>query len=405
MPKYKWEGLNSDGKKVSSEIEASSEKEARRLLRAQGSRVRKITPPGLLDLDLGEWMVEKGFASAFGARELMHFTKQLSTMINAGVPILLSLEILFKSEKQAILKKSIQRIATSVGEGQTLAEAMEKEQGFDKLYCNLVKAGEMGGILDTILDKIAIHMEKQEKTKKQIKSAMMYPAIVCVVGTGVVWGLMTFVVPQFIEMLNDSNQEIPAITQFVIDVSRFCEEYTLVALPSFFIGGIVLKSYLSTPSGKSVFDKVMMNFPVFGEIIVKGNLSSFTRTLSTLLSSGVSLIDSLDICVETIDNSFIKKDIKQVRKKVVEGKTLADPLSKIDYFPAMVSQMIKVGEQTGGIDEMLIKVADVFEEDVNNAVDTGTKMIEPIIILGLGSVIAVVLVAMYLPIFMQAGGA
>ena len=388
MAKWKWEGLGKDGKRAKGEIQASSQREARKLLRGQGVRPKHIIAPSILEFDLGEYMVEKGIVKAFGAKELTNFTKQLSTMINAGVPILQSLEILFKAEKNPSLKRAIKTIATDVGEGKTIAEAMSRQKGFDKLYCNLVKAGEAGGILDTILDKLAEHMEKQEKTKQQIKSAMTYPGIVCVVGGGVVWGLMVFVVPQFQQMLKDTGQKTPAITQFVVDTSNFLQNNTLILLPVLLGIIIAFSAYIKTPVGKFMFDRTMMKVPVFGTIIIKGNLSSFSRTLSTMLSSGVALIDSLDICIETIDNGVMVKDITVVREAVVQGKTLTDPLIKIDYFPEMVGQMIKVGEATGNLDNMLLKVADVFETEVNQAVEDMTKLIEPLIIVVLGGIVA-----------------
>lgn len=404
MANWKYEALDKTGKRVSGVIDGTSDKEVRRLLRAQGLRPKKIIPPSILEFDIGDWMVEKGFAQPFGYKELATFTKQLAIMINAGVPIIAALEILYKSEKNPSLKKAIKNIAKDVGEGQTIAEAMEKNKGFDKLYCNLVKAGEAGGILDTILNKLNEHMEKQLKIKSQIKSAMTYPAIVVCVGIGVIWGMLVFVVPQFVGMLKETGQEPPAITKFVMDASEFIGNYTIYILPLAFVALVLLASWIKTPAGKLIFDNIMMRMPIFGPIIIKGNLASFSRTLSTMLSSGVSLIDSLEIVIDTIDNVVIAKDLKEVRAKVTEGKTVTEPLEKIEYFPPMVSQMLRVGEQTGGIDQMLEKVSDVFEDEVNAGVANMTKMIEPIIIVVLGSIVAVILVAMYLPIFMAAGG-
>ncbi len=405
MANYGWEGLNKDGQRESGTINAVDEKEVRRTLRARGVRLKKITPPSFLEFDIGEWMVKKGFAKAFGPRELMTFTKQLAIMTDAGVPIIQALEILFKSERNPSLKNAVKTISIDVGEGKTLAEAMTKQKGFDRLYCNLVKAGEAGGILDEILRKLGEHMDRAEKIKAQIKSAMTYPAIVVFVGLAVIWGLMTFVVPQFVDMLKDSGQEPPWITQLVIDTSNFVQEYSLIGIPGLLIGVVLLQNYTKTPTGKIAFDNFMMRLPIFGDIVIKGNLASFCRTMSTLLSSGVSLIDSLEICVETIDNGVVANDLKTVRKAIEQGKTLTEPLAKIDYFPDMVSQMIRVGEQTGRVDSMLEKVAEVFEEEVNNLVMNMTKMIEPFIIVFLGGMVAIVLVAMYLPIFMSAGGA
>ncbi|MBP9681209.1 MAG: type II secretion system F family protein [Bacteriovorax sp.] len=401
---FKYEAVDVNGKKIVGQLEASSERDVRKALRLQGIRLKKVTPPSILEFDLGAWMVEKGLTQAVNTKVLCQFTKQLSTMIGAGVPIIQSLEILYRSEKNPALKMSIKKIASDVGEGKTISEAMQSQKGFDKLYCNLVKAGEAGGILDQILKKLSTHMEKQQKTKAQIKSAMMYPSIVSLVGLVVVWGMMVFVVPQFTEMLTSNNQAIPWITQLVIDTSDFFGKYTLIMLPAFVVGLASFYSYIQTPSGKLSWDSVSMKFPIFGQIIIKGNLSSFSNTLATLLSAGVSLIDALDICIETLDNVVIAKDLKEVKKKVMEGKTLTEPLSKINYFPEIVTQMIRVGEQTGQIDQMLERVAVVFEEEVDTLVSTMTKMIEPIIIVVLGGIIATILVAMYLPMFMQAGG-
>lgn len=403
MPLYKWEGLDKNGKKANGQIQANSEKDAKKRLRAQGNRVRKIIPPSILEFDINAWLIEKGIGSAFGAAELMNFTKRLSIMINAGVPIILSLEIIYKSEKNPALKNAIKNIATDVAEGNTLAESMRKQQGFDNLYCNLVKAGEVGGILDEILSKLTEHLEKQEKIKKQIKSAMSYPLIVSGIGALVVWGLITYVVPQFTSMLTDTGQALPWITQFVIDTSDFFGEYSGKMIIFGIAAAMFFTYFVKTPQGKILFDKFSMNVPAFGNVIIKGSLAQFSRTLATLLGSGVALIDALEICIETIDNSVISNDIKTVRKKVVEGKTLTEPLSKIDYFPEMVAQMIKVGESTGSIDQMLAKISDVFEDEVNEAITGATKMLEPLVLVVLGGIIGGIMIAIYLPMFMSAG--
>jgi type IV pilus assembly protein PilC len=349
-------------------------------------------------------MVEKGIIAPFGAKELCAFTKQFFVMINAGVPILQTLEILVEQEKNLSLKKSLVFIQREVGEGKPLNEAMRTQKGFSRLYCNLIKAGEAGGILDTILQKLVEHLDKQEKIKSQIKSAMTYPSIVVVVGIGVIMIMMIFVVPQFTGMLTESGQKIPAVTQFVVSISDFCAEYVVQLLVGSIVGTVIFLNAIKSPGGKPVFDALIMKAPIFGEIIVKGNLASFTRTLATMLTSGVSLVDSLEICLETVDNTVIANDIKKIRKAVMEGRTLVEPLNKITYFPHMVASMVAVGEQTGELDGMLLKVADVFEEDVGNAITAMTKMIEPLIIVVLGGIVALILIAMYMPIFMAAGG-
>ena len=404
MAKYSYEAVDAAGKKLIGSIEAASEKEVRKLLRAQNIRVKKIIPPSFLEFDFGAWMVEKGFAQPVSTKEIAGFTKQLAIMIGAGVPIMQSLEIMGRAEKNPTFRAIIKKIANDVGEGKTIAEAMQTQKGFDKLYCNLVKAGEAGGILETILKKLSTHMEKQQKTKAQIKSAMMYPSVVCTVGALVIWGMMVFVVPTFVGMLTETGQALPMITQIVIGISNFFGKYSLIMVPTAIFGLAAFFSYIKTPTGKVFWDNASMRFPIFGNIIIKGNLSSFSNTLATLLGAGVSIIDSLEICIETLDNTVIANDLREVKKKVMEGKTLTEPLMKIEYFPELVTQMIRVGEQTGQIDQMLTRVAEVFEDEVDTLINGMTKMIEPIIIVVLGGIIATILVAMYLPMFMSAGG-
>lgn len=404
MGNWRWEGFNKEGKKVKGIEDARTERELKKILRGKGVRPTKCTPPSILEFDIGLWMVENGYAAPFGQKELVNFTRQLAVMINAGVPILQCLEILYKQERHPVLKNTVKKISDDVGNGKSLAETLERQKGFDQLYCNLVKAGESAGILDEILKKLSAYMEGQEKIKKQIKKAMTYPAIVSLVGVAVIYGMMVFVVPKFQEMIEGTGGEMPAITQFVIDISDFLSSNTVYILPGIFITLVIISKFIKTDVGKPLFDQFMMKLPIFGGIIIKGNLSSFLRTLSTMVGSGVSLIDSLDICAETIDNTIIKKDIQKVRKDITQGKTLADPIMKISYFPEMVSQMIKVGEQTGNLDAMMLKVSDLFEEDVKDLIGQMTAMMEPLILVVLGGFVAVILLAMYMPIFQAAGG-
>lgn len=402
--KFKYEGINADGKRVEGEIEGKDVRHVKRLLRRQGIRARKINAPSMLDIDLGVLMVEKGLVKPFGMVELNRFTKQLSILIDAGVPILESLEILAKQEINPSLKVTINAIVESIGSGKSLHEAMASQKGFNKLYTSLVKAGEAAGILDEILNKLSEFMERQETIKKKVKGALTYPTIVLVIGILVTWGLMYFVVPQFVGMLQESGQEIPAVTQFVIDVSNFFREYTLLMIP-FFIGFFFFfLNYIGTKQGKVQWDRWTMTTPLFGGIIIKGGLSGFARTLATMLAAGVPLIDSLDICIDTLDNTQIAKDMKSVKESVIKGKSITEPLGRIKYFPPLVNQMVKVGESTGNLDEMLLKVADVFEQETEELIDNLTKLIEPMILVGLGGIIGTVLIAMYMPIFMSAGG-
>lgn len=404
MPKFKYIGFTAQGKKVESTIEADTEKDAKRILRRQNIRTTKVTAPSFFEADLGQWMVDKGLARPFGRAELMRFTRQLAILINAGVPILECLEILNKQEQNPVLKRVVKNVSMQVEEGKSLYESLSQQQGFDKLYCNLVKAGEAAGILDSILNKLAEFLEKQEKLKKQVKSALTYPVIVLLVGFVVIFGLMTFVVPQFVGMLTESGQEIPWVTQTVIDVSDFFRNYTLLLIAAIVAGTMFFLNFIKTREGKIQWDRFTMKVPLFGLLIIKGNLGAFTRTLATMLSAGVPIIDSLEICIDTLDNTQIAKDLNKVRQAVIEGKSITEPLSRIAYFPPLVTQMMKVGESTGNLDTMLVKVADVFQEEVEELVSNLTKLIEPFILVFLGGLIGFVLIAMYLPIFMSAGG-
>jgi type IV pilus assembly protein PilC len=404
MPKFKYIGFTAQGKKVESTVEADNEREAKKILRRQNIRTTKVSAPSLFEADLGQWMVDKGIARPFGRAELMRFTRQLAILINAGVPILEGLEILHKQEQNMVLKRVVKSVSMQVEEGKSLFDALSSQTGFDKLYCALVKAGEAAGILDTILNKLAEFLEKQEKLKKQVKSALTYPVIVVFVGIVVIFGLMTFVVPQFVGMLKESNQEIPWVTQTVIDVSDFFRNYTLLLIAGLIAGTMFFLNFIKTKEGKAQWDRFTMKVPLFGLLIIKGNLGNFTRTLATMLTAGVPIIDSLEICIDTLDNTQIAKDLAKVRLAVIEGKSITEPLGRIAYFPPLVTQMMKVGESTGNLDTMLIKVADVFQDEVEELVGNLTKLIEPIILVVLGGIIGFVLIAMYLPIFMSAGG-
>ncbi len=405
MPKFKYIGFTAQGKKVENTIEADNEREVKKILRRQNIRATKVTAPSFFEADLGQWMVDKGLAKPFGRAELMRFTRQLAILINAGVPILEGLEILHKQEQNMVLKRVVKSVSMQVEEGKSLYDALSSQTGFDKLYCSLVKAGEAAGILDSILNKLAEFLEKQEKLKKQVKSALTYPVIVVFVGIIVIFGLMTFVVPQFVGMLKESNQEIPWVTQTVIDISDFFRNYTLLLIAGLIAGTMFFLNFIKTKEGKAQWDRFTMKVPLFGMLIIKGNLGNFTRTLSTMLTAGVPIIDSLEICIDTLDNTQMAKDLTKVRLAVIEGKSITEPLARIAYFPPLVTQMMKVGESTGNLDNMLVKVADVFQDEVEELVANMTKLIEPIILVVLGGMIGFVLIAMYLPIFMSAGGA
>ena len=404
MSKWKWSGFDKDRKMLQGEMDVKNERELRRILRSKGIRIKKLHPPTILDLDLGEILVEKGLIKRFSNVELKLFTRQLAILTNAGVSLIQALTILERTTKNIGFKKVIHQVAHEVQEGESFSNAIEKQKTFSALYCNLIRAGEAGGNLDVILNKLSVHLEKQEKIKSRIKSAMTYPAIVTLVGIVVIFGMMVFVVPQFTTMLESNNQEIPFVTQLVIDISDFLKEWALLAILGALIGFGILKVYVQSEDGKPVFDHFLMNIPVFGQLEIKGNLSAFSMTLAMTLGSGMPLLDSLSICIKIIGNTVIGKDLTRVKERVSEGSTLASQVVKIKYFPEMIAQMIAIGEQTGSLDSMLNKISSVLEEEVNVVIDNISKSIEPLIIAVLGGIIAFILIAVYMPIFLSAGG-
>ena len=404
MGKWYWIGTDNDGKQAKGELEAKDKKEARMILRKREIKIQKLNTPSFLEFDFDEWLVTKGLARSFTHQELGLFTKQLAIMINAGIPLIQTFEILQKSTKSRSLRKIIRKVAKDIEAGETIAESLQKQKKFSTLYCNLIRAGESTGTLDIILNKLSDFLEKQAKLTRQIKSAMNYPIFVGIIGMVIVAGMMIFVVPLFTEMLASQKREIPFITQMIINISDTLQKWIFVVVPAFVFLIFFMINYAKSDDGKPAYDRLIMKVPIFGNIIIKGNLSTFTMTMAITLASGVPLIEALDICINTVNNSSIKRDLKKVKVAVTGGKTLNSQVVKIPYFPEIIAQMIKVGEQTGSLDSMLKKVADVLEDEVNILLTNMTKLIEPIVMVLLGGVIATVLVAMYLPILSSAGG-
>ncbi len=406
MVEFKYEGFDKTGTRVIGSIEANDQKDAKRLLRRKGIRAKKLAKPNIFsEMNISDLLADLNISSGFSEKDIGRFTKQLATLVNAGVPILQSIEILQKQEKNPYLRKSLLRISRRISEGQTLSDSMQEDKNFSKLYCQLIKAGEVAGILDEILNKLDDFLEKKMALRKKIKSAMMYPAIVSFIGVIVFVGLMTFVVPQFVSMLEENQQEIPWITQVVINISDFFRENIfklIIGSIAFFFGAYYFLR--KTEDGRRIFDKAILQIPVLGNVIIKGNLSSFSQTLATMISSGISIVDALEVCADTVENSIISRDIKRVRASVVSGRTLAAPLGRITYFPDLITQMINVGESTGNLDEMLKKVSKVFEVEVEGSVQSMTQLIEPILIVVLAVLVGGVLAAMYMPIFAGASG-
>lgn len=401
MPKFSWEGKTRTGQAQKGEMEASNEAAVMAQLRRQGIMPSKIRERGKgLDVELKI----PGFEPKITTKDLVVFTRQFATMIDAGLPLVQCLDILSRQQPNRTFKKILSQVKESVESGSTFADALKKHpKAFDELYVNLVAAGEVGGILDTILNRLAAYIEKALKLKKQVKSAMTYPATIIGIAVVVIAVILIFVIPAFEKMFKDFGGALPMPTQVVINLSNFIQHYILVI-----IGGIVafifiVKRIYATPKGRDKMDAWALKLPIFGILIRKVAVAKFTRTLGTMISSGVPILDGLEIVAKTAGNKVVEKAIYKVRQSISEGKTIAEPLEKSGVFPAMVCQMIAVGEQSGAIDTMLNKIADFYDDEVDDAVANLTAMMEPLLMLFLGTTVGGLVIAMYLPIFKIAG--
>jgi type IV pilus assembly protein PilC len=399
MPVFKYEGQKKSGETIKGAVTLPTENEVRIFLRTQGIRPSKIEAESLFNKDI------KLFGSG-GVKdtEIAIMTRQLAVMIGSGVPLLQAFDILSQGEKNPTLKKALTDIQDAISGGSPLWEAMSRQKGiFNHLYIYLVRAGEMGGALDLILNRLAKYLDDNVRLVRMIKGAMIYPAAVLVVGFGVTFGLLTFVVPQFESMITASGGELPALTKIVINISHFCSQYSVIILAAVAGGAFAFVRFKTTKEGRRIWDRFMLTVPVFGDLTVKGATARFSRTLGTMLTSGVNLIDAIEICKMTIDNVIIEDALGRVKEEISSGKTIALPLAQAKIFPPMVIQMINVGENTGTLDQMLIKVADFYEAEVEAVVAGLSKLIEPVVLVVLGGIVAFILIAMYLPVFNIAG--
>ena len=333
-------------------------------------------------------------------KEMAIFTRQFSTMIDAGLPLVQCLNILSEQSESKNLRDVTGLVARSVEQGSTLAEALRRRpRTFDELFVNLVEVGETGGILDTVFQRLAAYIEKAAALKRKVKSAMIYPASIMSVAFLVVIFMLTFVIPTFTKMFKDLGADLPLPTQVVVWLSEFVRSYILLIIVGAIGCVFALRAYYRTEKGRSIIDALLLKFPVFGTLIRKVAVARFTRTLGTLVSSGVPILEGLRITARTAGNRVVEKAVMQCRAAVTEGKTLAEPLKASGVFPPMVIQMISVGEQTGALDAMLSKIADFYDDEVDTAVGALMALLEPAMIVFLGVIIGGLVVAMYLPIF------
>jgi type IV pilus assembly protein PilC len=340
------------------------------------------------------------FGSGVKTRDLVLFTRQFATMVNAGLPLVQALDILQQQTENKVLKKTIQEILYDVESGHTLADALREHEGiFSGLYVNMVQAGEAGGILDTILLRLATFLEKNDALARKVKGAMIYPAVVLVVAIAAIAILLLFVIPTFQTMFASFNATLPLPTRIVIAMSAALQSYGLFILGGLIVVGFLFQRWVKTPNGRLIFDRSLLRIPILGTLARKAAVARFTRTLSTLLSSGVSILEGLEITAKTSGNRVIHDAVMTSRSSIAGGRSISEPLRETEVFPPMVTQMIHVGEETGDLDGMLSKVADFYDDEVDVAVESLLKALEPAMIVVLGTIVGGMIVAMYLPIF------
>jgi type IV pilus assembly protein PilC len=398
MPVFVYQGKNRAGTKVSGEQSASNKAELAALLRRQQINVTKMS-------EKGKEFVMPSFGTGVKSNEIAIFTRQFSVMIDAGLPLVQCLEILGGQQENKTFQKVLLGTRAAVEGGATLSAAMRQyDKIFDNLYVNMVEAGETGGILDTILQRLSLYIEKNVKLKRAVKSALVYPTVVIFVAASVITLLLWKVVPIFTTLFVSLGVALPLPTRIVIGLSHFVGSiFGFLALVGMIGIGIALKVWYATEPGRMFIDKALLKIPLIGMLLRKIAVARFTRTLGTLISSGVPILEGLDITARSAGNAVVEKALLFTRKQLEAGRTLADPLKETEVFPGMVTQMIAVGEQTGAMDAMLQKIADFYEDEVDAAVKDLLAAMEPIMIVVLGVVVGGIVISMYLPIFSLIG--
>lgn len=394
MPVYVWKGRNRSGQAEEGVLTADSKDAAGAILRRQ-----QIQVTSLREKERRIPLLPR-LGGRVNSKKLSIFTRQFSVMLDAGLPLVQCLEILGGQQDDKVFKSIIESIRSDVESGASLADAMKRHPGaFDNLYVNMIAAGEAGGILDIILQRLSVYIEKAVKLKSQVKSAMIYPVAVIIIAAGVVFVILWKVIPVFAQLFAGLGAELPLITRVVVAASEFIGAYVIWIFLVLGLIGVAVRQWYKTYRGRRILDDLVLRIPVLGMLLRKIAIARFCRTLSTLTASGVPILDGLEITAKTAGNAIIEDAIMKVRKGVEEGKTISGPLAETKVFPAMVVQMIGVGEQTGALDQMLAKIADFYEEEVDTAVSGLMKLIEPIMIVFLGGTIGTIVAAMYMPMF------
>jgi type IV pilus assembly protein PilC len=395
MPTYVWRGRTLAGEPQNGEIQVERQEEAVELLRR-----KKILVTSLKPKSAGFTMPKFAGGGRVSTKDMAIFTRQFATMISAGLPLVQCLDILAKQASKPSFGRVISDVTREVEAGSTLADALGKHKiVFDDLYRNMVAAGEAGGVLDEILMRLATHIEKADALKRKVQGAMVYPAVVLTVALGATAFMLIFIIPTFAKMFSDFGGELPLPTKIVLALSSLLKAFWWVIVLLIIGGFIFVQRYYATENGRRVIDQLLLKLPVLGDVLLKGVIARFTRTLGTLISSGVPILSGLEITARTAGNKVVSEAIMTARASIREGETVAAPLKNSGVFPPMVVQMISVGEQTGALDEMLTKIATFYEAEVDSAVETMTSIIEPVMIVVMGGIVGGMVVAMYLPMF------
>jgi type IV pilus assembly protein PilC len=394
MPSFVWKGKSRSGQIQEGQLLADTRDAAMLVLRRQQIQITSIREKGR------EIKLIPRFPRGVGSKRVAIFTRQFSVMLDAGLPLVQCLEILGEQEENRTFQAIIQQVRTDVESGASLADSMKKHpKAFDALFTNMVAAGESGGILDIILQRLSVYIEKAVKLNSQVKSALIYPVSIIVIAALVVFIILWKVIPVFAQLFAGLGGEMPLLTRIVISASNFVADYFFLIIIVIGFACVAVNRWHNTPHGRRILDSAMLKIPVVGMLLRKISVARFCRTLGTLTASGVPILDGLEITAKTAGNAIIEDAIMAVRKSVEEGKSISEPLAQTKVFPSMVVQMINVGEQTGALDQMLSKIADFYEDEVDTAVAGLMKLIEPVMITVLGAVIGTIVAAMYLPLY------
>lgn len=407
MAIFIYQAMNKKGQEIKGELEAGSHEQAIQIIQKKGlypTNVKRKSEKGLkraATTAIVKIKTKTGLSLGGGVptKVLTAFTRQLSTLQDAGLPLVRSLQILEKQQKPGVMKNTIRGLVEDIQGGSNLSEALAKHPVvFDKLFVNMIKAGEAGGILDLILSRLSDFMEKAEKLKKQVLGALIYPVVVTVVAVGILMAIMIFIIPKFEKMFNDMNTELPMATQVLQGVSKFLIGGGWIIVIMIPIGGMMgVKFIKKTDAGKLMIDKFLLRLPIFGPIIKMSTISRFCRTLGTLQQSGVPLLEALSIVKEATGNAVVEKAISAVHDSIREGDTIAEPLELSGLFDPIVVNMVEVGEETGELDKMLVKVADNYDSDVETLIEGIMSAFEPILIVGMGATVGGIVIALFMP--------